>query len=48
MKDTITKVGLFLLIFCITGQGCEKDTILDSNILGKWQLKVARCLFEWR
>jgi len=38
MKDTITKVGLFLLIFCITGQGCEKDNILDSNILGKWQL----------
>lgn len=38
MNDSITKVGLCLLILCITGQGCEKDNILESNLLGKWQL----------
>ncbi len=38
MKETIFKIGLFLLIFSFTVQGCEKDEKLDSKILGKWQL----------
>ena len=37
MKDTITKIGLCLLILCIAGQGCEKDNLFDSNIFGEWQ-----------
>lgn len=38
MKNTITKIGLILLIFSFTVQGCEQDEKLDSKILGKWQL----------
>jgi len=38
MKNTITRIGLFLLIFSFTMQGCEKDEKIDSEILGKWQL----------
>ena len=37
MKNTIIKIGIILLIFCIAGQGCEKDENIDSKILGKWQ-----------
>ncbi len=37
MKNTIIKIGLFLLIFCIAGQGCEKEEIFDPSIIGEWQ-----------